>query len=79
MKKLLVILLIIAGTLSLVSCADDHTSDFENTVESTAETTALTETATAEAAMKEKKVYDYVHGEDGYFNMIEEYPDIKLK
>ena len=79
MKKLLVLSLIIAGMISIVSCADNHTSDFENTVEPTTETTALTEATTAEVTTKAKPVYDYVHGEDGYYNIADEMTEFDMK
>ena len=86
MKKALVLSLIIAGVFSTVSCTDNNTSDYENTDDTTvltesttAETTDLTEAATSEAATKEKKVYDYVHGEDGYYNIADEMTEFEMK
>lgn len=75
MKKALILLLIIAEMLSIVGCADSHTSDYENT----AETTAMTEATTAEVTTKEKKVYDYVHGADGYYNIVDEMNEFEMK
>lgn len=45
---------------TIVSCADNHSSENEKTTE----TNALTEASAAEAAAKEKKEYDYVHGKN---------------
>ena len=92
MRKAIVLLLSLTLMISAASCsqksdsADNRTSDHESTADATAltesttsETMALTETATAETATKEKKVYDYVHGEDGYYNIADEMPEFEMK
>ena len=65
MKKLLIISLLLANILSVCSCSDNNTSSDKFT-----ETTTAAET-TAETTTKEKKVCDYVHGEDGYYNIAD--------
>ena len=92
MRKAIVLLLSLTLMISAASCsqksdsADNRTSDHESTADTTAltesttsETIALTETATAETETKEKKVYDYVHGEDGYYNIADEMPEFEMK
>ena len=79
MKKILVLSLIFASLLSIASCVDNHSSDYENTAETTTETAALTEATITEATTKEKKVYDYVHGEDGYYNITDEMTEFDMK
>jgi hypothetical protein len=72
MKKLLMLSLLLAGMLSVFSCSDNNTS-FE-------ELPAPTEaTTTAEATTTEKKVYDYVHGTDGYYNIADEMTNFEMK
>ncbi|MBE6864478.1 MAG: hypothetical protein E7495_07990 [Ruminococcus flavefaciens] len=78
MKKA-ALLLVLSAILSLYSCgnnkSDNATEDTKPSVteEVSAETTNA-ETETTTAAPK-----DYVHGDEGYFNLLEEYPEIKLK
>ncbi len=79
MKKILILSFIIAGMFFIVSCADNHSSENENTAETTVKTTALTEAATAEATTEKKKEYDYVHGEDGYYNIADEMTEFEMK
>jgi hypothetical protein len=73
MKKLLITSLLLANILSVCSCSDNNTSYDE-----LAETTTAAE-ATADPATKEKKVYDYVHGEDGYYNIADEMAEFEMK
>ena len=73
MKKLLIISLLLANILSVCSCSDNNTSSDKFT-----ETTTAAET-TAETTTKEKKVCDYVHGEDGYYNIADEISDFKME
>ena len=72
MKKLLILSLLIAGMMSIFSCSD-NTSSIE-------ELPAPTEmTTTAETTTKEKKVYDYVHSVDGYYNIADEMTEFEMK
>ncbi|WP_303836878.1 lectin like domain-containing protein [Ruminococcus flavefaciens] len=72
MKKLLMLSLLLAGMLSVFSCSDNN-EPFE-------ELPAPTEvTTTAEAATKAKKVYDYVHVTDGYYNLADEMTEFEMK
>ncbi len=72
MKKLLILSFLIAGMLSVFGCSDNNTP-FEELPAPTEATTA------AETTTKEKKVYDYVHGEDGYYNIADEISDFEMK
>ncbi|WP_019680475.1 lectin like domain-containing protein [Ruminococcus flavefaciens] len=72
MKKLLILSLLIAGMLSEFSCSDNNTSIEE--LPAPAEVTT-----TAETTAKEKKVYDYVHGQDGYYNIADEMTEFEMK
>lgn len=65
--------------LSIVSCTDNRTFEYEKTAEITTGTTDLTEAATAEAATKAKNVYDYVHGEDGHYSIADEMTEFDMK
>ena len=79
MKKLLITSLLLSLViLSGCSAAEKSSS------ESVQDTTAMSETAaeaetTAESTAKEKKVYDYVHGEDGYYNIADEMTEFEMK
>ena len=70
MKKRMIALILTAGILSMYGCSDNNTS-FE---ESAAEVTTAAETTT-----KEKKVYDYVHSDDGYYNIADEISGFEMK
>ncbi|WP_455530147.1 lectin like domain-containing protein [Ruminococcus sp.] len=72
MKKLLILSFLTAGMLSVFGCSDNNTP-FEELPAPTEATTA------AEAAAKEKKVYDYVHGTDGYYNIADEMTEFDMK
>ena len=72
MKKLLIFSVLLTGMLSAFSCSDNNTS-YEALPAPTEATT------TAEAATKEKKVYDYVHGTDGYYNIADEMTEFEMK
>ena len=72
MKKLLILSFLIAGMLSVFGCSDNNTP-FEELPAPTEATTA------AEAAAKEKKVYDYVHGTNGYYNIADEMTEFDMK
>lgn len=70
MRKRIISFILTAGMLSMYGCSDNSTS-FE---EPAAEVTTAAETTT-----KEKKTYDYVHGEDGYYNLADEISDFEMK
>ena len=72
MKKLLIVSLLIAGMLSAFSCSDNN-NPFEKLPAPTEAST------TAEVTTKEKKVYDYVHGKDGYYNIADEMTEFEMK
>ena len=72
MKKLLIVSLLIAGMLSAFSCSDNN-NPFEKLPAPTEAST------TAEVTTKEKKVYDYVHGKDGYYNITDEMTEFEMK
>ena len=70
MKKRMIALILTAGMLSMYGCSDNNTS-FEAP---DAEVTTAAETTT-----KEKKVYDYVHSNDGYYNIADEISGFEMK
>ena len=72
MKKLLITSISFISLVAMSGCSDNNTS-FEKLPASTEATT------TDEATTKEKKVYDYVHGEDGYYNIADEMTKFEMK
>ena len=72
----------ISGILLLSACS---TKPVETTVESTSEMTLETMVETTSETTLETTVETasgsekYVHGEDGYFNLLEEYPEIQME
>ena len=79
MKKATLLLLALSIVISLCSCgAKEADTPNEDTTPSVTEEVS-TEPATAETEATTSAPKDYVHGEDGYFNLLEEYPDIRMK
>ena len=77
MKKA-ALLLVLSTIVSLYSCGNKAAvPSAEDTKPSV--TDVSSEYATAEAEPITSAPKNYVHGEDGYFNLLEEYPDIQLK
>ena len=79
MKKLLITSLLLSLVIMSGCSAAEKSSS-----ESVQDTTAVSETAaeaetTAESTTREKKVYDYVHGEDGYYNIADEMTEFEMK
>lgn len=85
MKKLLITLVMITGLLSMYSCSFRQSSQSSETA--TTRPTEVTKTGTsAETTTKEKVkadpnifTYNYVHGEEGYFNLLNEEPEFRKK
>lgn len=74
MKKLLIATVLTASMLSFFGCSDNNTPIEEYVTPTTTE--AVT---TAEPTTAPKKKYDYVHGDDGYFNIMENMPEYHKK
>ena len=72
MKKLLITSLLLS-LVTMFGCSSPKTSS-EN---SQSATSSAETTSEAEPTTVEKKIYDYVHGEEGYFNLLEEFPEIE--
>ena len=70
MKKRMIALILTAGMLSMYGCSDNNTSFEAPDVEVT---------TAAETTTKEKKVYDYVHSNDGYYNIADEISGFEMK
>ena len=72
MKKLLISSVLLAGMLSFFSCSDNNEpyDDFPDQTTTEAETTA-------EPTTEPEKKYDYVHGSDGYFNILDDMPEYR--
>jgi hypothetical protein len=82
MKKLLIASLLLSiVTMFGCSSAENSSSDVTDETTAAAETTTEAETTetTPESATREKKVYDYVHGEDGYYNIADEMTEFEMK
>lgn len=80
MKKLLITSLLLSF-VTMFGCPAAEKSSSESVQDTTAaaESTTEAETTAADPTTKEKKVYDYVHGEDGYYNIADEISDFKMK
>ncbi len=87
MKKLLITLVMITGLLSMYSCSFRQSSQSDNTATTTRpkeETTTDTGSAEPTTQTQIKKdpdifTYNYVHGDEGYFNLLSETPEFKTK
>ena len=84
MKRQTLLLLLLSVNFALNGCSTAHTESSQPATETPAievattekETEAPTETPTEATT---RPTMDYVHGEDGYFNLLEEYPEIEMK
>jgi C1A family cysteine protease len=86
MKKLLITLVLTTGLLTMYSCSfrqSSQTNTQPTTTTTSTEETTETTTAEPEANTKPKNpdvfTYNYVHGEEGYFNLLNEEPEFKRK
>ncbi len=80
MKKLISVLLF---TVMLSSCGcgekDNNSSKTEEPETTTAESTTETDTEPTTEKETEYIPEDYVHGSEGYYNIADEYPDLKMR
>ena len=80
MKKMIVTAVISAMLISMCGCSDTSSSSSEAEATTSQTTTAVSQTTTVqttsvtEAAPK----YDYVHGTDGYYNLVEQLKHFKM-
>jgi len=79
MKKTTLLLLALSAIVSLYSCGNNKAATSTEYIKPSVTEEVGAEPTTAEAETTTSAPKDYVHVEDGYFNLIEEYPEIKLK
>ena len=79
MKKETLFLLVLSAIVSLYSCGNNKAASSTEETKPSITEEAATETSTVEIETANSAPKNYVHGEDGYFNLLEEYPEIKLK
>ncbi|WP_298528140.1 lectin like domain-containing protein [uncultured Ruminococcus sp.] len=80
MEKIHITTLLLAAAVTLSGCSSAGSSSESVTAETaaaseTADTSAVPETTEASSAKK----YDYVHGTEGYYCILDEMPDFKLE
>lgn len=79
MKKATILLLALTTIVSLYSCGTKEADTSTETTKPLVTEEVSTEPTTAETEATTSAPKDYVHGDDGYFNLLEEYPEIKMK
>ena len=77
MKRLFFSSLMLIGILSLTACSSADNSSESTSEASAAVTTSVPETDSTETT--DPPIYDYVHGDDGYYCITDEMPDRKWK
>ena len=78
-KRIIVKIIVVSSILVLTGCGFNTKKTASGEEESSVSSEITTEAIAAEAAETVAVVEDYVHGEDGYFNLLEEYPEIEMK
>ena len=80
-KRILSALAAVCLACSLVtSCADSSSqSDSSSSSSSAAESSSAADSSAPDSSSETAAKYDYVHGTDGYFNLLDECPNFKLK
>ena len=78
-KRIIVKIIVVSSILVLSGCGFNTKKTVSGEEESSVSSEITTEAISAEAAETVSVVEDYVHGEDGYFNLLEEYPEIEMK
>ena len=80
MKKTALTILLLSAMLSLYGCGTQTAEPYAETAPPvTREIGTETETQTSVTEATTRPPMDYVHSEDGYFNLLEEYPEIEMK
>ncbi|SHM53144.1 lectin like domain-containing protein [Ruminococcus flavefaciens] len=83
MKKLLITSVLITGLLSMYSCSlrqnSQANTDTTQPTEETSETTTAEPTTKAKPQNPDIFTYNYVHSDEGYFNLLSETPEFKKK
>ncbi len=69
---------LIAGMLTMSGCGSKAESSSEAEMTAALSSEAATEAETTEATTQDPGPESYTHGEDGYYNILEEFPDIKM-
>jgi C1A family cysteine protease len=80
MRKIMISACLIAGMLAMTGCADNtETTSSENTSDTAASavSTEAESTETTEPTTQDPGPESYTHGEDGYYNILEDFPDIE--
>lgn len=78
MKKLLATALIFSF-VAMFGCADRSEPSASETIADTTASEVTTEAETVETTTRDKGPESYTHGEDGYCNILEEFPNIEMK
>lgn len=88
MKKLLITSIMISGILSLCGCGNTSSSNSNSSTATTSTTTTSSEdtseaaaTTTTASSYNSSRIftYNYVHGDEGYFNLLNDMPVFRKK
>ena len=88
MKKLLITSIMITGILSLCGCGNTSSSNSNSSTATTSTTTTSSEdtseaaaTTTTASSYNSSRIftYNYVHGDEGYFNLLNDMPEFRKK
>ena len=88
MKKLLITSIMISGILSLCGCGNTSSSNSNSSTATTSTTTTSSEdtseaaaTTTTASSYNSSRIftYNYVHGDEGYFNLLNDMPEFRKK
>ena len=84
MNRPTLLFLLFSAVFTLNGCGAAQTEPSQPSTEASTTEAAATEqetetTTEAPTEATTRLPMDYVHGEDGYFNLLEEYPEIELK
>ena len=63
----------------MFGCADRSEPSASETIADTTASEVTTEAETVETTTRDKGPESYTHGEDGYCNILEEFPNIEMK